>query len=146
VPSDAALRLLPAHVDVPGSRSRLVTVGEDRQQGSFDATRCGDAVDPTSSSDLLAENGDRNNPNRELASCDSENRSRAAMPPTHLARILPLSSREGTNDDQAVKRLRYDVRWDGAVGVPPDRNGSHTSTLVPPRRKPECDWPSAPAA
>jgi transposase len=108
----------------------VLTVADGRQQGFFDAGWCGDVVDPSSFYGLLAEHGHRIVSDRDFAPCYSETQGRPSVPPSHLARILLLAYREGIGDEQAMERLRYDLRWKVAVGLPLDHKGYHPTTLV----------------
>jgi len=105
-------------------------VSDGRQQGFFDASWCGDLVDPSSFYGLLAEHGERILRDEDFAPCYAERMGRPSVPPAQLARVLLLAYREGIGDEQAMERLRYDLRWKVAVGVPLDHKGWHPTTLV----------------
>lgn len=108
----------------------MLSVADGTQQGLFDAHWCGQVVDPESFYGLLAEHGHRIVADADFAACYSERRGRPSIPPSHLAKILLLAFREGASDEQAMERLRYDLRWKVAVGVPLDHPGYHPTSLV----------------
>jgi transposase len=108
----------------------VLSVCDGRQQGFFDSSWCGDLVDPDSFYGLLAEHGHRIVRDEDFASCYAERTGRPSAPPAQLARVLLLAYREGAGDEQAMERLRYDLRWKVAVGVPFDHKGWHPTTLV----------------
>ncbi len=108
----------------------MLSVSDGHQQGFFDAGWCGDVVDPGSFYGLLAEHGHRIVRDTDFAPCYAERMGRPSVPPAQLARVLLLAYREGIGDEQAMERLRYDLRWKVAVGVPFDHKGWHPTTLV----------------
>lgn len=108
----------------------MLSVSDAHQQGFFDAGWCGDVVDPGSFYGLLAEHGHRIVRDTDFAPCYAERMGRPSVPPAQLARVLLLAYREGVGDEQAMERLRYDLRWKVAVGVPFDHKGWHPTTLV----------------
>lgn len=108
----------------------MLTVAAGRQQGFFDAAWCGSVVDPESFYGLLAEHGHRIVRDQDFAPCYSENRGRPSIPPSHLAKILLLAYREGASDEQAMERVRFDLRWKVALGLPLDHSGYHPTSLV----------------
>jgi transposase len=107
----------------------VLTVAEGRQQGFFDAGWCGNVVDPESFYGLLAEHGHRIVRDTDFAPCYSEDRGRPSIPPSQLAKILLLAYREGASDEEAMERVRFDLRWKVALGLPLDHPGYHPSTL-----------------
>jgi hypothetical protein len=108
----------------------VLTVAEGRQQGFFDAAWCGAVVDPESFYGLLAAHGHRIVRDQDFAPCYAERRGRPSIPPSHLAKILLLAYREGASDEQAMERVRFDLRWKVAIGLPLDHPGYHPTTLV----------------
>jgi transposase len=108
----------------------MLSVADGAQQGLFDARWCGQVVPADSVYGLLAEHGHRIVADRDFAACYSERHGRPSIPPSHLAKILLLAYREGASDEQAMERLRYDLRWKVAVGVPLDHPGYHPTSLV----------------
>jgi transposase len=105
-------------------------LADGTQQGLFDARWCGQVVDPDSFYGLLAEHGHRIVSDRDFAACYCERLGRPSIPPSHLAKILLLAYREGASDEQAMERLRYDLRWKVALGVALDHPGYHPTSLV----------------
>ena len=108
----------------------MLSVADGTEQGLFDAHWCGQVVDPDSFYGLLAEHGHRIVRDADFAACYAEHRGRPSIPPSHLAKILLLAYREGASDEQAMERLRYDLRWKVAVGLPLDHPGYHPTSLV----------------
>ena len=108
----------------------MLSVADGTQQGLFDAHWCGQVVAADSFYGLLAEHGQRIVSDADFAACYSERLGRPSIPPSHLAKILLLAYREGASDEQAMERLRYDLRWKVAVGLPLDHPGYHPTSLV----------------
>lgn len=108
----------------------MLSVADGSQQGLFDAPWCGQVVAADSFYGLLAEHGHRIVADADFAACSSEGRGRPSIPPSHLAKLLLLAYREGASDTQAMERLRYDLRWKVALGVPLDHPGYHPTSLV----------------
>jgi transposase len=108
----------------------MLSVADGAQQGLFDAHWCGQVVPADSFYGLLAAHGHRIVADRDFAACYSQAHGRPSIPPSHLAKILLLAYREGASDEQAMERLRYDLRWKVAVGVPLDHPGYHPTSLV----------------
>jgi transposase len=108
----------------------MLSVADGTQQGFFDAHWCGQVVPADSFYGLLAEHGHRIVADRDFAPCYAEGRGRPSIPPSHLAKILLLAYREGASDRQAMERLRYDLRWKVALGLPLDHPGYHPTSLV----------------
>ena len=108
----------------------MLSVADRAQQGLFDAHWCGQVVAADSFYGLLAEHGHRIVSDADFAACYSERRGRPSIPPSHLAKLLLLAYREGASDQQAMERLRYDLRWKVALGVPLDHPGYHPTSLV----------------
>lgn len=101
----------------------MLTGADGTQQGFCDSAWCEDVVAEDSFCGLLSRHGHRIVNDRDVAPCYGERRGRPSVPPSHLAKILVLAYREGVSDEQAMKRLRYDLRWKVAVGVPFDHRG-----------------------
>lgn len=108
----------------------MLSVADGAQQGLFDAHWCGQVVAADSFYGLLAEHGHRIVRDADFAPCYAERRGRPSIPPSHLAKVLLLAYREGASDEQAMERLRYDLRWKVAVGLPLDHPGYHPTSLV----------------
>lgn len=108
----------------------MLSVADRAQQGLFDAHWCGQVVPADSFYGLLAEHGHRIVSDTDFAPCYSERHGRPSIPPSHLAKILLLAYREGVSDEQAMERLRYDLRWKVALEVPLDHPGYHPTSLV----------------
>jgi hypothetical protein len=108
----------------------VLSVADEAQQGLFDAHWCGQVVAADSFYGLLAAHGHRIVRDQDFAACYSQAHGRPSIPPSHLAKILLLAYREGASDEQAMERLRYDLRWKVALGVPLDHPGYHPTSLV----------------
>src|SRR3990172_1919338 len=60
---------------------------------------------------------------------------RPSLPPSLLSGVLLLQFHDGVGDEEAVERLRYDLRWKVALGLPLDYAGFHPTSLVVFRRQ-----------
>jgi hypothetical protein len=79
----------------------------DRQVGMFDAgPLCEGLVAEGSFYAPLAEHGDTIVRDEDFADCYSETTGRPSIPPSLLARILPLQYREGLSDEHAMEAVR----------------------------------------
>lgn len=108
----------------------MLSVADDRQQGFFDATWCGDAVPRESFYGLLAEHGRRIVRDEDFAECYSQGQGRPSIPPSILAKILLLAYRDGVSDERAMDQVRMHLGWKTALGLPLDHTGYHPTTLV----------------
>jgi len=57
-------------------------------------------------------------------------RGRHSVPPSLLAKVLLLQRLEDVSDPEAVERIRCDLRWKGALGLPLLYEGFHPTVLV----------------
>ncbi len=55
---------------------------------------------------------------------------RPSLPPSLMSGVLLLQFHDGVSDPEAVERLRYDLRWKVALGLPLDYRGFDPSSLV----------------
>ena len=60
---------------------------------------------------------------------------RPSLPPSLLAGVLLLQFHDDVSDEEAVERVRYDLRWKVALGLPLDDPGFHPTSLVVFRRQ-----------
>ncbi len=60
---------------------------------------------------------------------------RPSLPPSLLSGVLLLQFHDDVGDEEAVERLRYDLRWKVALGLPLDYQGFHPTSLVVFRRQ-----------
>jgi len=54
---------------------------------------------------------------------------RPSLPPSLMSGVLLLQFYDDVSDDEAVERLRYDLRWKVALGLTLDYAGFHPSSL-----------------
>src|ERR687887_1251978 len=102
----------------------------DRRRGFFDAAWCSELVPEDSIYSLLAEHGDRIVRDEDFADCYSERHGRPSIPPSLLAKVLPLACRGGLSDERAMEAVRFDLRWKLALDLPLDQPGFHSTSLV----------------
>jgi IS5 family transposase len=62
-------------------------------------------------------------------------RGRPSVPASVAATVMVLQSLEGLSDREAMERLRCDLRWKVATGLPLDHAGFHPTTLTYWRRR-----------
>jgi IS5 family transposase len=62
-------------------------------------------------------------------------RGRPSVPAPVAATVMVLQSLEGLSDREAMERLRCDIRWKVATGLPLDHVGFHPTTLTYWRRR-----------
>jgi len=60
---------------------------------------------------------------------------RPSLPPSLLCGVLLLQFHDGVGDNEAVERLRFDLRWKVALGLPLDYPGFDPSSLVVFRKR-----------
>jgi transposase len=60
---------------------------------------------------------------------------RPSLPPSLMCGVLLLQFHDGVGDDEAVERLRYDLRWKVALGLPLDYPGFDPTSLVVFRKR-----------
>jgi transposase len=60
---------------------------------------------------------------------------RPSLPPSLLSGVVLLQFHDDVGDEEAVERLRYDLRWKVALGLPLDYPGFHPTSLVVFRRR-----------
>jgi len=60
---------------------------------------------------------------------------RPSLPPSLMSGVLLLQFHDGVGDEEAVDRLRYDLRWKVGLGLPLDYTGFDPSSLVVYRKR-----------
>lgn len=71
----------------------------------------------------------------DLAEMYCPDNGRPSLPPSLLSGVLLLQFHDDVGDEEAVERLRYDLRWKVALGLPLDYQGFHPTSLVVFRRQ-----------
>ena len=71
----------------------------------------------------------------DLAQMYCPDNGRPSLPPSLMCGVLLLQFHDGVSDEEAVERLRYDLRWKVALGLPLDYAGFHPTSLVVFRRQ-----------
>jgi DDE family transposase/transposase-like protein DUF772 len=119
------------HTDVihfPGGRM-LGTL--DPQMDLLDTdTVCGHLVHEDSVFRHLATLGDKLFQDDDFADLYDAGRGRHSVPPSLLAKVSLLQRLEDVSDPEAVQRVRCDLRWKVALGLPLRYEGFHPTVLV----------------
>jgi IS5 family transposase len=103
----------------------------DRQKEILDADQlCGHLVTDGSIHRKLAVLGDKLFSDDDFADLYDSSRGRHSVPPSLLAKVSLLQSLEGTSDRETVDRVRCDLRWKVALGLPLDDEGFHPTVLT----------------
>ena len=71
----------------------------------------------------------------DLAAMYCPDNGRPSLPPSLLCGVLLLQFYEGVGDEEAVERLRFDLRWKVALGLPLDFGGFDPTSLVVFRKR-----------
>jgi transposase len=71
----------------------------------------------------------------DLAEMYCPDNGRPSLPPSLLCGVLLLQFHDGVGDGEAVERLRYDLRWKVALGLPLDYAGFDPTSLVVFRKR-----------
>ena len=79
---------------------------------------------------FLAEHRERMFPDEVFADLFPSRRGRPSVPAPVAATVMVLQSLEGLSDREAMERLRCDIRWKVAAGLPLDHVGFHPTTLT----------------
>jgi len=79
---------------------------------------CGHLVAEDSIYAKLAALGDRLFTDEDFSDLFDPTKGRPSVPPSLLAKVLLLQSLEGTSDRETTDRLRCDLRWKVALGLP----------------------------
>lgn len=91
---------------------------------------CGHLVADDSIHRKLAVLGDKLFTDEDFADLYDSTRGRHSVPPSLVARVMLLQSLEGTSDRETVDRVRCDLRWKVALGLPLDDEGFHPTVLT----------------
>jgi transposase len=71
----------------------------------------------------------------DLAEMYTLDNGRPSLPPSLLCGVLLLQYHDGVGDEEAVERLRFDLRWKVALGLPLDYKGFDPTSLVVFRKR-----------
>src|SRR3990172_7093526 len=71
----------------------------------------------------------------DLAELYCPDNGRPSLPPSLLCGVLLLQFHDGVGDEEAVERLRYDLRWKVALGLALDDAGFYPTSLVVFRKR-----------
>lgn len=103
----------------------------DPQTEILDADHlCGHLVAHDSIHRKLAVLGDKLFTDHDFADLYDSGRGRHSVPPSLVAKVMLLQSLEGTSDRETVDRVRCDLRWKVALGLPLDDEGFHPTVLT----------------
>lgn len=91
---------------------------------------CGHLVEEDSLLRKLATLGGRLFHDEDFADLYDPARGRHSVPPSLLAKVQLLQSLEGTSDRETVERVRRDIGWKVALGLPLQDEGFHPTVLV----------------
>ena len=67
--------------------------------------------------------------------CTALDNGRPSLPPSLLSGVLLLQFHDDVGDEEAVERLRYDLRWKVALGLPLDYPAFDPTSLVVFRKR-----------
>lgn len=90
----------------------------------------GHLVDASSVYAFLAEHRERLFVDEQFADLFPSRRGRPSVPAPVAATVMVLQALEGLSDREAMERLRCDIRWKVATGLPLDDEGFHPTTLT----------------
>ena len=111
-------------------------LGRRKAQGSlFEAEVWPHRVAPDSIYGRMASVRDVLFADDDLAAMYCLDNGRPSLPPSLLSGVLLLQFHDDVGDEEAVERLRYDLRWKVALGLPLDYPGFHPTSLVVFRRR-----------
>jgi transposase len=89
----------------------------------------GQVVDGDSFYAKLARHGHRLVTDEDFADCYAAGRGRPSIPPSVLMRAVLLALHDGTSDRESARRVRMDLGWKHARGLPLDHPGFHPTTF-----------------
>jgi len=90
----------------------------------------GHLVDGESFYAKLARHGERLVTDEDFAGCYAPpGRGRPSIPPSILMRAVLLALHDGTSDRESARRVRMDLGWKHALGLPLDHPGFHPTTF-----------------
>jgi transposase len=105
------------------------------QRSLFEATAWPHRVDPESFYGRMAAVSDVLFADDDLATMYTLDNGRPSLPPSLLCGVLLLQFYDGAGDEEAVDRLRFDLRWKVALDLPLDYAGFDPSSLVVFRKR-----------
>lgn len=91
---------------------------------------CGHLVADESIHRKLAVLGDKLFTDEDFADLYHASTGRRSVPPSLLAKVMLLQSLEGTSDRETLDRVRCDLRWKVALGLPLQDEGFHPTVLT----------------
>lgn len=115
-----------------------MALGRGDRQGRFDdaAMLLGEELEPGSVYRLLAEHGDVLFGDDYFADLFLRSRlGRPTVPARTVATVMLLQAHEGLSDREACDRLRFDLRWKAAAGLPVGGPSFHPTVLVGMRNR-----------
>jgi hypothetical protein len=77
----------------------------------------------------LARHGDQLVSDDDFADCYAAGQGRPSIPPPVLMRAMLLALHDGTSDRESARRVRMDLGWKHALGLPLDHPGFHPTTF-----------------
>lgn len=86
-------------------------------------------VDDESFYGRLARHGRSLVSDEEFADCYATGRGRPSIPPSTLMLACLLAMHDGTSDRETARRVRMDIGWKTALGLPIDHRGFHPTTF-----------------
>jgi transposase len=89
----------------------------------------GHLVDGDSFYAKLARHGDQLVTDEDFADCYAADRGRPSVPPSILMRVVLLALHDNTSDRESARRVRMDLGWKHALGLPLDHPGFHPTTF-----------------
>lgn len=89
----------------------------------------GHLVDGDSFYAKLARHGSEVVADEDFAGCYVAGRGRPSIPPSILMRAVLLALHDGTSDRESARRVRMDLGWKHALGLPLDHPGFHPTTF-----------------
>ena len=105
------------------------------QRSLFEATVWPHRVDSESFYGRMAAVSDVLFADDDLAEMYTLDNGRPSLPPSLLCGVLLLQFYDGSGDEEAVDRLRFDLRWKVALGLPLDYGGFDPTSLVVFRKR-----------
>jgi len=89
----------------------------------------GHLVDGESFYAKLARHGDQLVTDEDFADCYAAGQGRPSIPPSILMRAMLLALHDNTSDRESARRVRMDLGWKHALGLPLDHPGFHPTTF-----------------
>jgi hypothetical protein len=105
------------------------------QLGLFDAQSLPHCVPADSFYGRMAAVSDVLFPDDDLAMMYCADNGRPSLPPSLMSGVSLLQFYENVSDEEAVERLRFDLRWKVALGLPLDFPGFHPTSMTKYRNR-----------